>query len=71
MWLTGRLKEVAFVNAVTHPKVKRAGICAYWITAAGMFCIVNIHWDGGWIDSSYKARFPDTYATFSAEAERK
>jgi endoglucanase len=42
-----------------------------WITAAGMFCVVNIHWDGGWIDSSQKGRFPDTYATFSAEAERK
>jgi endoglucanase len=36
-----------------------------------MFCIVNIHWDGGWIDSSNKARFPDTYATFSAAAEDK
>jgi endoglucanase len=32
---------------------------------------VNIHWDGGWIDSSRKDRFPKTYATFSAEAERK
>jgi endoglucanase len=52
-------------------KLARVGEVVDWITAAGMFCIVNIHWDGGWIDSSYKARFPDTYATFSAEAERK
>jgi endoglucanase len=42
-----------------------------WITEAGMFCVVNIHWDGGWIDSSNKERFADTHATFSAEAERK
>ena len=42
-----------------------------WITSAGMFCVVNIHWDGGWIDSSQKERFPKTFATFSAEAERK
>src|SRR3954454_3928483 len=20
-----------------------------WITSAGMFCVLNIHWDGGWI----------------------
>jgi endoglucanase len=36
-----------------------------------MFCVVNIHWDGGWIDSSNKERFAGTFATFSAEAERK
>lgn len=52
-------------------KLARVAEVVDWITADGMFCIVNIHWDGGWIDSSYKARFPDTYATFSAEAERK
>jgi endoglucanase len=42
-----------------------------WITAAGMYCVVNIHWDGGWIDSSAKERFPKTFATFSAEAQSK
>jgi len=52
-------------------KLARVGEVVDWITAAGMFCIVNIHWDGGWIDSSFQARFPDTYATFSPEAERK
>jgi endoglucanase len=52
-------------------KLARVAEVADWIMADGMFCIINIHWDGGWIDSSYKARFPDTYATFSAEAERK
>jgi hypothetical protein len=44
-------------------KLARVGEVVDWITAAGMFCIVNIHWDGGWIDSSYKARFPDTSRT--------
>jgi endoglucanase len=42
-----------------------------WITGAGMFCVLNIHWDGGWIDSGSKERYPATYATFSADAERK
>jgi endoglucanase len=52
-------------------KLARVAEVVDWITAAGMFCVLNIHWDGGWIDSSYKKRFPQTYATFSAEAERK
>ena len=42
-----------------------------WITKAGMFCVLNIHWDGGWIDSGSKAHFPQTYATFSPQAEKK
>lgn len=42
-----------------------------WITAAGLFCVLNIHWDGGWIDSDSKEKFPKTYATFSPEAEKK
>ena len=58
--------------AASRPtKLARVGEVVDWITAAGMFCVVNIHWDGGWIDSSDKERFPKTYATFSAEAERK
>jgi endoglucanase len=36
-----------------------------------MFCVLNIHWDGGWIDSDSKEKFPKTYATFSPEAEKK
>jgi endoglucanase len=42
-----------------------------WITEAGMFCVINIHWDGGWIDSDVKEKYPDTFATFSPEAEKK
>jgi endoglucanase len=52
-------------------KLARVGEVVDWITAAGMFCVVNIHWDGGWIDSSARKRFPKTFATFSAEAESK
>jgi endoglucanase len=52
-------------------KLARVGEIVDWIMSEGMFCVVNIHWDGGWIDSSYKKRFPDTYATFSPAAERK
>jgi endoglucanase len=37
-----------------------------------MFCVLNIHWDGGWIDSSWKERFPtELQETFSPEAEKK
>jgi endoglucanase len=52
-------------------KMKRVGEVVDWVTGAGMFCVVNIHWDGGWIDSSNKERFAKTFATFSADAERK
>jgi endoglucanase len=52
-------------------KMKRVGEVVDWILGAGMFCVVNIHWDGGWIDSSYKEKFAKTYATFNADAERK
>lgn len=52
-------------------KIKRVAEVADWITSAGMFCVVNIHWDGGWIDSDDKKRFAKTYHTFSPEAERK
>jgi endoglucanase len=52
-------------------KFQRVGEVVDWITGAGMFCVLNIHWDGGWIDSGAKERFPSTYATFSPEAEKK
>jgi endoglucanase len=52
-------------------KLKRVGQVVDWIRSAGMFCVVNIHWDGGWIDSDDKKRFAKTYHTFSPEAERK
>jgi endoglucanase len=42
-----------------------------WILSEGMFCVVNIHWDGGWIDSDDRKRFAKTYHTFSPEAERR
>ncbi len=52
-------------------KLRRIREIVDWITAAGMFCVLNIHWDGGWIDSSDQARYPETHATFSPEAEKK
>ncbi len=52
-------------------KLARVGEVVDWITGAGMFCVLNIHWDGGWIDSGPKDKFPTTHATFSAEAARK
>ena len=52
-------------------KFSRVGEVVDWITGAGMFCVVNIHWDGGWIDSDVKEKFPNTFRTFSPEAEKK
>lgn len=56
---------------ITEEKLARVTEVVDWITSAGMFCVVNIHWDGGWIDSSNRQRFASTYATFSADAEQK
>ncbi|HTU68369.1 MAG TPA: glycoside hydrolase family 5 protein [Steroidobacteraceae bacterium] len=56
---------------IPEDKLARVGEVVDWITDAGMFCVVNIHWDGGWIDSSNKEKFAGTFATFSADAERK
>ena len=52
-------------------KLSRVREVVDWITGAGMFCVLNIHWDGGWIDSDKKEMFPKTFATFSADAEKK
>jgi endoglucanase len=52
-------------------KLRRVEEVVDFIIDAGMFAVVNIHWDGGWIDSSNKERFASTFATFSPEAERK
>lgn len=52
-------------------KLARVGEIVDWVSQAGMFCVVNIHWDGGWIDSDDRKRFARTYHRFSPEAERK
>jgi endoglucanase len=56
---------------ITPQQFQRVAEVVNWITDAGMYCVLNIHWDGGWIDSDWKERFPQTYHTFSPEAERK
>jgi endoglucanase len=56
---------------ISKDKLARVGEIVDWITAAGMHCVVNIHWDGGWINSGDKQRFGKDYATFTPEAERK
>ena len=52
-------------------KLKRVAKVVDWITSDAMFCVINIHWDGGWIDSDDKTRFAKTYHSFSGEAEKK
>ncbi len=39
-------------------KLQRVGEVVDWITGAGMFCVLNIHWDGGWIDSDQEGEVP-------------
>jgi endoglucanase len=56
---------------VQEDKFRRVSEVVDWITGAGMFCVLNIHWDGGWIDSGPKDKFPETHKTFSADAQRK
>jgi endoglucanase len=56
---------------IDREKLKHVGEVVDWITASGMFAVVNIHWDGGWIDSDDQKKFPKTYHTFSPEAEQK
>jgi endoglucanase len=58
-------------GVIQPDKFARVNEVVDWITGAGMYCVINIHWDGGWIDSSNKEKFAGTYATFSADAERK
>jgi endoglucanase len=53
-------------------KFRRVSEVVDWITKAGMFCVVNIHWDRGWIDSSFAERFPkEIQETFTPEAEKR
>jgi endoglucanase len=61
----------AVQGRIQPEKLRRVAEVVGWITEAHLFCVLNIHWDGGWIDSSAKERFPSTYATFSAAAEQK
>jgi endoglucanase len=56
---------------ITPQEFQRVAEVVNWITEAHMYCVINIHWDGGWIDSDVKDHFPQTYHTFSPEAERK
>jgi endoglucanase len=61
----------AIDGRIQSDKLNRVREVVDWITGAGMFCVLNIHWDGGWIDSDKKEMFPKTFATFSADAEKK
>jgi endoglucanase len=47
---------------IPDDKLARVGEVADWIVGTGMFCVINIHWDGGWIDKG---------KTFGPDAERK
>ena len=56
---------------ITEKEFQRIDEIVNWILESGMFCVVNIHWDGGWIDSDDQKKFPDTYRTFCKDAEKK
>ena len=57
-------------GVVTPEKMARVSEVVGWITGAGMFCVLDIHWDGGWIDSDVKEKYPRP-DTFSPDAEKK
>jgi endoglucanase len=61
----------ALDERIEADKFRRVSEVVDWITGAGMFCVLNIHWDGGWIDSEPKEKYPNTHATFSPDADRK
>jgi endoglucanase len=61
----------AVEGRIQADKLRRVSEVVNFIIEAGMFCVLNIHWDGGWIDSSNKEKFAATYATFSPAAEQK
>jgi len=56
---------------IAEARLARVAEVVDWILGAGLYCVVNIHWDGGWIDSSNKEKFRKTFATFSADAQKK
>jgi len=57
---------------ISYEKLARVAEVVDWITQAGMYCVINIHWDGGWIDSSYVVHFDaDVQNTFSGLAQNK
>jgi endoglucanase len=57
-------------GVVMPDKMARVSEVVDWITGAGMFCVIDIHWDGGWIDSDVKEKYPRP-DTFSPDAEKK
>lgn len=61
----------AVEGKIQRDKLRRVQEVVDWVTGAGMFCVINIHWDGGWIDSSQVPRFMPSHATFTALAEQK
>lgn len=61
----------ASYGRIPPDNLRRVGEVVDWITDAGMFCVLNIQWDGGWIDSDKQEKFPKTFDTFSPEAETK
>ncbi len=62
----------AVAGRIQPDKFQRVAEVIDWITDAGLFAVLNIHWDGGWIDSSNKEKYPaDQFARFTPEAEKK
>ena len=74
-WKTVRLPVAwdtyAIRGRIQPDKLQRVNEVVDWITSAGMFCVLNVHWDNGWIDSDNKQLYADTFATFSRKAEKK
>lgn len=62
----------AVEGRITPEKMQRVEEVVDWIVGEKMYAVVNIHWDGGWIDSSNEEVYgDDVRATFSTVAEKK
>jgi endoglucanase len=56
---------------ISPDKMARVAEVVDWILDEGMYCVVNIHWDGGWIDSSWRSPRSKNHNTFTGDAKRK
>jgi endoglucanase len=43
---------------ITPRQLSRVSQVVDWIIDQGMYCVINIHWDGGWINSGWDQKYP-------------
>lgn len=57
---------------ITPRQFNRVSEVVDWITEQGMYCVINIHWDGGWINSGWDQKYPpEVRHRLTPQAEEK